>query len=436
MGTHARLSPSNHRWPHCAGSVREEAAYPDIPGDAAIDGTGSHILLEMCMDNAVRADSYLGQTFGEGHEEKPLGWVATADRCDRVQVCLDYIERRVEELRGELGTDGNVAVFSESKSDPGGIFGRTDWNGTADITIIATRHDGTLHTLEVIDYKDGRGWVHVRGNSQLLAYIGGKARLFIASGPELVRPLRPVEGQFIATVVQPKTDDPIRSQHLTSAELIDELEKLNAAATRTDDPDAPLTPDNRGGKGHCQWCKHKPNCSAHSTAAVETVMETSLAPVAGDLLPALASMFDKLSELADDELASLMDTHDAMMSAYDRVQKEVQRRIDAGVSVPGYEMAPGRASHVWAVSDEAVAAALKARKLPRGEIYPQKLASPAQILKSKSLTDRQRKKLEADFVVAKAGPLKLKKVARPAEATAVVMFGDLAPEPTPVPSFL
>ena len=58
MGDHARLSPSNHRWPHCAGSVREESNYPDIAGEAAIDGTGSHILLELSLINNVKASHY------------------------------------------------------------------------------------------------------------------------------------------------------------------------------------------------------------------------------------------------------------------------------------------------------------------------------------------------------------------------------------------
>ena len=60
MSTHARLAPSNHRWPHCAGSVREEERYPDIAGEAAIDGTGSHLLLEYSLMHNVPASAYIG----------------------------------------------------------------------------------------------------------------------------------------------------------------------------------------------------------------------------------------------------------------------------------------------------------------------------------------------------------------------------------------
>ena len=71
MGTHARLSPSNARWPNCPGSVREEASYIDVAGAAAIDGTGSHLLLEMCLDNAVPAIVYDGQVIGANDEARP-----------------------------------------------------------------------------------------------------------------------------------------------------------------------------------------------------------------------------------------------------------------------------------------------------------------------------------------------------------------------------
>lgn len=38
----------------CPGSAREEEPYPDIPGDAAIDGTGSRVLLELSLLNKVQ----------------------------------------------------------------------------------------------------------------------------------------------------------------------------------------------------------------------------------------------------------------------------------------------------------------------------------------------------------------------------------------------
>jgi len=174
---HARLGPSNHRWPHCPGSVREEANYEDVAGEAAIDGTGSHLLLELCLKHGIRAEQYLNQIIGANHHDKPNGWTVTQDRADRVQLCLDYIFKRVEDLTNEGYTD--VEVIAERKLDPGGAFGRDDWWGTGDVTIIA-RRNGLVRFVEVCDYKDGQGYVHHENNTQLISYLFGALRPHIA----------------------------------------------------------------------------------------------------------------------------------------------------------------------------------------------------------------------------------------------------------------
>ena len=178
---HARLSPSNHRWPNCPGSVREEARYPDIAGESAIDGTGSHLLLEMCLIEDVTPNYYEGRIIGVNHEDKPEGWLVSQDRIDRVWMCLNYINRRKEELLTQY-PGATIQVQAETQTNPGGMFGRTDWKGTADVTITALI-DNRAVFIEVVDYKDGRGWVNAEGNSQLISYLGGQMRPWIASGP-------------------------------------------------------------------------------------------------------------------------------------------------------------------------------------------------------------------------------------------------------------
>ena len=275
---HAPLAPSNGRWPWCAGSRREEAVYPDIPGDAAIDGTGSHTLLELCLNQRRRAESFIGEIIGINHDDKPNGWNVQRDRADRVQQCLDYINTRftalVEEFPGH-----KIVVASERKSDPGGMFGRDDWWGTCDVTIAVINDHDRCVFMEVIDYKDGRMWVGAKGNTQLISYLIGQLRPFVASGPDLVRPheWHKVSNDCRVTIVQPKTNPSVRSESLTSKEIMDWAEKLSLAAIDTDDPDAPLTPDSKGGKGHCMWCKHKENCTALAGRDLEKlkVMTTS-----------------------------------------------------------------------------------------------------------------------------------------------------------------
>jgi hypothetical protein len=66
---------------------------------------------------------------------------------------------------------------------------------------------------------------------------------------------------------------------------------------------------------------------------------------------------------------------------------------------------------VWAVDEEQIVKVLKARKWTKDMIYPPKLVSPAQVLKSDALTADQKAKIEKEYIVFKAGDLKLTKVA-------------------------
>lgn len=434
---HARLSPSNLRWPLCPGSVREEAAYPDISGEAAIDGTGSHLLLEMCLNNDYTPDFYDGRVIGANHPEKPDGWLIGADRIERVQMCINYINRRRTELMKEY-PGAQITVQEESRADPGGMHGRTDWWGTVDVTITVML-DGQCLFLEVIDFKDGRGWVAVQDNTQLISYAGGKLRPFVASGPQLVRPFHPerVPHGVRLTIVQPKTQPPVRYEDYTTSHVMDALDGLAIAADRTDKPDAPLV----AGK-HCQWCKHKPNCTAQSEESLEVLkMTTDVVTQGGQsLFELVENVINDVESMDTQRLVELADARAGIESAFDRVEAELTARLEQGQDVDGYALKPGRASRVWNEDEETIVKMLKNRKLKAADIYPPKLASVAQIEKNPNLTPEQKEKIMSEYVTTVAGALKLTKVQR----RAVEMpFADMVENKpvaqsttTDVPSFL
>ena len=428
---HARLSPSNHRWPHCPGSVREEAQYPDVSGDAAIDGTGSHLLLELCLIEEVRPDYYNGRIIGANHEDKPDGWLVSQDRIDRVWMCINYINRRKEELLAQF--PGSVIdVQVETRTDPGGMFGREDWKGTADVTI-TVMIGGQAVYVEVVDYKDGRGWVNAEGNSQLISYLGGQMRKWIASGPDMVRPFRPERLQGCRmTIVQPKTTPPIRYSDVMPRDVLTDLEQLAKAAWATDDPDAPL----KSGK-HCTWCKHKPNCTAQSEESLEVLKMTTdiVAQDGQSLFELIENVIGDVESIDTQRLTELADAEAGIQAAFDRVKAELTARLEQGEQVDGYALKPGRSSRIWNESEDEIVKMLKARRLKRDDIYPPKLASPAQIMKHPDLTDDQKAKIEKQYIATKAGELKLTKVARGQKSE--LPFKDVAQSTTnDVPSFL
>lgn len=386
---HARLSPSNHRWPHCPGSVREEARYPEVSGAAAVDGTGSHLLLELCMKHGQSASEYEGQTIGVGHPDMPLGWVVHADRIDRVNSALAYIERRKAELR-ELPGCVDVRVTSESNAPAGHYFRtekREDWWGTCDITFEAFNGAGALIFVEIADYKDGRGYVKAEGNSQLESYALGKLAGWLFIQEKL--PLR-------LTIIQPKTNPVIRYEDITREELDKRGRVLLRAAQATDDGNAPCTPG-----WWCEWCKASPKRGGHCTAAIQE-SEKEVSVVTGDIgLGALAS-FD-IENATEEQLSALKNQEKVIFDLFSRISKEIEKRLKDGATVPGWGMVPGRSSRVWA-DDDQVIDALKKTRYKLDEFCPRKLISPAQA--EKLLSKRAYNSLSS-LVIEQAGSPRL-----------------------------
>lgn len=379
MSVHARLSPSNHRWPKCPGSVRMEEQYPNISGPAAVDGTGTHLLVETCLKESTRPSSYVGEVVGEGHEDAPLGWYVDEERAGRAAILFDYLEDRHAEFKREY-PGCRVVVQSESRADPGALYGRDDWYGTCDVSVKVYIED-TLVFVEAIDYKDGRMFVKVEGNTQLTSYLGGKVFENKKHGvPENCR----------ATVVQPKTKPMVRFEDMETKVLELRLNNLCRAAEQTDDKDAPLIPGD-----HCFWCKHKPHCTANTENAIRETLEMgSIAEVEeGGVVDIFNQLTADPAKFTEKELARLLDARGGFDAAFDRVLEEAKRRHSAGVPIPGYGDVSGYKTAKWNVGEEEVAKFLKGRKVRKDDIYPAKLLSPAQARKL-SLSDKQKEAME------------------------------------------
>lgn len=384
-GKHARLSPSNKTWPSCPGSVRECQIYPDIAGAAAIDGTGSHLLLE--MSHGDKADKFLGKVIGVGHEDKPTGWLVAQDRIDRVNTALDYIERRKIELR-ELFGRCTVTCKYEIPMNPGLLFGkRDDWYGTSDVSIEVYDKVGVCLYSEVVDFKDGRGWVEVKNNSQLLSYMGGRGYVF-PSGKDI--PVR-------MTIVQPRTNPTVRYWDTTSSVVWQRCTELAKAAARTDDPNAPLMPDDKNGEGYCRWCKHRDNCKALSDLRTK-----------GDEKE-MYSISD-INAMSNAELSEFLDTESAINDSFKYAKDLAKKKIEVGERVPGRVVEPGNKSKEWTLEEEDLVKYLRAKRLKDCDIYNKEVISPAQALKLDLLTDKQKKTMLTECIREVPGKPTLKKI--------------------------
>ena len=395
MSDHAKLSPSKRsRWALCPGSIREEAKYPDTgSGPAAADGTHSHTLLEHCIKTGEHPLSLTGNSVVD--HEGPF--VIDAARAERVLVALDYVEKRVAEY------NGLCKVISETKVDPAFLLGRSDLSGTVDIQIIGG------DTLELIDYKDGMGVVTAEGNLQLEQYAYG-----VLAGYKL-----PVNGDYPIktvrmTIIQPKLAlrgmPAITSHDVSVRDLLSRMGIIVTQAAATDAPDAPLVP----GESQCKFCRAKGSCSALASNVMKEV-GIMFQPVVSQTLDVAQQSADKDPTTMDDaQIAQIMDAAPLMRQLLEGVEAEALRRLQAGQSIPGLKLVNGRGSRAWALPEEQMAEKLVKMGIPKGAIYETKLVTPAKAEKltwakrdgSKvTLTERQLKTMETEYVVKMAGKL-------------------------------
>ena len=396
MGHHARLSPSNKAWPYCPGQIREAANYPDVSGAAAIDGTGSHILLEHCLLENKKPEEYKGLILGTGHEDKPSGWYIDTDRIKRIQYVISYIDRRKSELASEyIGCI--VKVLAESKSNPGKYADRDDWYGTADITIIVQKATGETLYIEIVDLKDGRIFVVADDNSQLTGYLAGKVFEYGIK-----------ENTSRMTIIQPKTKPIIRYENISYSDLLTRFNKLRVAAFKTDDPKAPLIADDKQGKGYCKWCPHNENCEALKEKVFKKMTNVTDKTGNSNILGLLSDTFDKLDSITGETLSDLLDVEKPIADLFKRAKKETETRLKNGQKVGHFKIAPDKGSNIWSSPEEDIYKVLQARKMTKDEIYPASLISPAQVMKSDKLTDKQKETIQKKYIEYVAGKDSLK----------------------------
>ena len=402
MTTHAKLSPSKRgQWKLCPGSIREQAKFPETGGGpAAIDGTHTHTLLEHCIKANLSDPTAMIGVKMKDHEGE---FTIDVDRAARAQMAINYVKSIVE-TRGP-----NVQVLSESRVDPQWFLGRVDMAGTVDIQVFSG------DTVEVIDYKDGIGFVDVVENDQLVQYAMG-----MLAGFRL-----PINAQFPfkwvkMTIIQPKLAmknmQPITSYEVTVQHILDKIPTLVVEAAATDAPDAPLVP----GESQCKYCRAKGSCAALAGNVMKEIgimFQPIVQPTLDVLDVAQQSASQDPNTMSDQKLREIMEAAPLMRQLLEAVDAEVLRRFNAGVSIPGLKAVHGRGSRVWSLPEDQIADKLIKMGIPKGSVYETKLVSPAKAEKltwektkagvpeRKQLSDRQLKTLESENVVKMAGKL-------------------------------
>lgn len=371
---HAKLSPSSaFRWFACPGSPEAEAAYPNVSGAHADEGTAAHTLAEHCLENGCDAADFLGGHVdvktGKVHRNAGEGkrvFTIDEEMADGVQTYVDLVRSLIE--------PGDEYEF-EAKLDlthiPGLEFGTGDF----------VRYRPSTRSLAVADLKYGKGVVvDVRNNKQLLTYAAGTAKRFHNRGLERVE-------LYIAQPRAPQPGDSppgVRKHEIDAVELVEFRFELTEKAAATMAPDAP-----RIAGDHCRWCRAAADCATLKAYSLK-VAEMEF----GDEPPSV-------SEVSAETVANVLRQAHVVEDWVKRV-KERAHAMALESGLPGFKFVRSTSHRKW--RDEDVAANFLERvvELPLDQIMADpKMRTPAQIEKLLG----KRKKEVADLIYKPPGKI-------------------------------
>lgn len=327
---HAKLAPSaSSRWLACPGSIRLESKVKaqlnedyDFGGSCAAKGTAAHALAEKCLLNGTDAGDYFGQTID--------GFLVDADTVDAVQVYVDYCRALApaDMLAKKLVLRNVEESFKLTWLHPD-IWGTNDFSA----------YNVMDHTLEVVDYKHGRGVVvEPDHNSQLMTYaLGAMYGLWngqTETTKKVISVYKMVESVRL-TIVQPRAehdDGVIRSWDTAPRELMFwATNVLRLGALETEESDAAL---NAG--EHCRFCKAVAVCPERVKRNVEIAKVDFGKPV----LP-------EPDQLKPEHMAKVLEVSKLLSDWAGQVKAFAQAQLEAGFVVPGFKLVKRRALRKW-----------------------------------------------------------------------------------------
>lgn len=379
---HAELGPSSwSTWGACPGSLAlaQDTARP-ATSKYAKEGTAAHALLETCLLEGRNAEDLIGQ------EYIVEGEVFTVDNemADAVNSTIDIVKTYIDPERGDV-------LFVEQMVPLQHLTGEQDAKGTGDVIGIT---DGGK-TLVAGDFKYGQG-VQVYAsekpipmgedfyyppNGQLAMYASGwlHENGFLYEEVEnvtlmILQPRMEWYDKYTITVEELRAFEDVIREAAGQVEL---NKQVKAEGNTLD-----LVP----GEKQCKFCNAKGICPAlrdSASQALAIIAEPSRAEEFEDLtLPKRAAAVAVNEGVTNERLAEFMRAVPLIEEAVAAARAETERRLFAGLEVPGFYLGVGRAGHrQWENEELARKELTKSGRLKVSEATVAKVKSPTQIEK-------------------------------------------------------
>jgi RecB family exonuclease len=335
---------------------------PDEPpglNEAAAEGTVMHEIAATCLlQNLPSAKTFLNCEY----EEDGFKFTIDEEQIAAIDSYIQTVQELVKTTRGELLVEQRLSIEH--------LTGEEGAKGTADAVIL------TMDEIIVVDAKFGRGVpVSADHNPQLLIYAHAAVEEF-----QLAYDFKKV----CVMIVQPRLNSTTEFT-LKIAELNEFGFRVEAAAKAALDPLAPTRPSPKA----CQWCRAKATCPS--------------------IRNELMSQFENVDPefASEQDLAKVMHNAEMIERWIKAVRAEVERRLFAGLPMPGYKLVQGkRGIRQW--SDDKVAETmLKTMRVKHEHIYKYSLASPTaleKLAKSGEIGPKQWEKLQEIITQAEGKP--------------------------------
>jgi hypothetical protein len=329
-----RLRPSAaSRWIACPASARLCEQVPKRPsGEAANIGTAIHALAETCFQLDSDPMQFIGQTVE--------GITMTEDNC---LYALEHMKAiwAIQDQLGMVKVEVPVKLFEDKQ---------VLLQGTADVV----GHNYTKMT--VADLKTGKGWVDADTEQLKIYALGALATLKLEDIEE-------IEFQ----IIQPYHGEK-RIHIMTAQELKDWEDNVLRPAMEDAISDAPSF---KPSESACQWCDAKTICPAQQKQFDVVAAQPDITIMKKEEIK------EVMLALTPAQISAILDKAPLVEKFIAAVQEHALQAMEKdGMVVPGWQLAPKRASRKW-IDGDAAREILTAIGLSDIQIFETTLITPA-----------------------------------------------------------